>query len=162
MRISDWSSYVCSSDLKNTREVLLYYLYSRSSAISLCCYDGMSARIVENAGMPVAYLSGLCVAATMGKPDMGIISLQEMAARAKCITDSISIPLVADADNGYGGPVNIAETVRLFEDAGVAGLHLEAQPVPKRCAAIKDKQLVSKEEMAARLRVALDARRDEI
>src|SRR3546814_1341941 len=97
----------------------------------------------------------------MVKPDMGIISLQEMAARAKCITASISIPLVADADNGYGGPVNIAETVRLFEDAGVAGLHLEDQPVPKRCAAIKDKQLVSKEEMAARLRVALDARRDD-
>src|SRR3546814_8790237 len=116
-------NYEESAMKKNTREVLLDYLDSRSSAIALGCYDGISARIVENAGMPVAYLSGFCVAATMGKPDMGIISLQEMAARAKCITDSISIPLVADADNGYGGPVNIAETVRLFEDAGVAGLH---------------------------------------
>src|SRR3546814_407184 len=89
-------NYEESAMKKNTREVLLDYLDSRSSAIALGCYDGISARIVENAGMPVAYLSGFCVAATMGKPDMGIISLQEMAARAKCITDSISIPLVAE------------------------------------------------------------------
>src|SRR3546814_20498810 len=98
-------NYEESAMKKNTREVLLDYLDSRSSAIALGCYDGISARIVENAGMPVAYLSGFWVAATMGKPDLGIISTTRMAARAKGQTGTITIPFAADPDTGYGAGV---------------------------------------------------------
>jgi 2-methylisocitrate lyase-like PEP mutase family enzyme len=128
-------------------------------AIAPGCHDALGARVIEQAGFPVAYMSGLCVAASLGYPDVGIIGMAEMVERAAVIARSIGIPLLADADTGYGSASNIAETVRAFERAGVAGIHLEDQTNPKKCAALPGKSLVSVEEMTARIRVALEARR---
>jgi 2,3-dimethylmalate lyase len=122
------------------------------------CYDAIGARVIERAGFPAAYMSGLCVAASLGYPDTGIIAAAEMVERAEVIARSIEIPLLADADTGYGGASNIAETVRAFERAGVAGIHLEDQANPKRCAALPGKNMVSTQEMCARIRIAVEAR----
>lgn len=127
-------------------------------AIAPGCYDAISAMIVEQAGFPVAYMSGLAVAASLGYPDTGIIGAAEMVERAAVIARSVEIPVLADADTGYGGPANIAETVRAFERAGIAGIHLEDQINPKKCAALSGKTLISTEEMCARIRIALEAR----
>jgi 2-methylisocitrate lyase-like PEP mutase family enzyme len=122
------------------------------------CYDAIGAKAIEQAGFPVAYMSGLAVAASLGYADTGVIAAAEMSARAAVIARSIDIPLLADADTGYGGASNIAETVRAFERAGAAGIHLEDQANPKRCAALPGKDLVSTHEMCARIRIAVEAR----
>jgi len=129
-------------------------------AIAPGCYDAIGARLIEEAGFPLAYMSGLAVAASLGYADIGIIGLTEMVKRAQVIAGSIDIPLLADADTGYGGPSNIARTVREFERAGVAGIHLEDQSNPKRCAALPGKDLVSIAEMTARIQVAVAARKN--
>ena len=127
-------------------------------AVAPGCYDAMSAMLIEQAGFPIAYMSGLCVAASLGYPDTGIIAAAEMVERAAVIARSIEIPLFADADTGYGGASNIAECVRAFERAGAAGIHLEDQSNPKKCAALPGKSLVSTREMCARIKIALEAR----
>lgn len=124
------------------------------------CYDGLTARLVEQAGFPVAYMSGLCVAAGEGEPDVGAITVDTMVARAAVIARSISIPLVADADSGYGGAFNVHRATQAFEACGAAAIHLEDQPFPKKCAAMEGKKLVGIAEMVARIRTALNARRD--
>ena len=123
------------------------------------CYDGITARFVQQAGFPVAYMSGLCVAAERGLPDVGAISVDVMVDHARVVANSIDIPLIVDADSGYGGAYNVYEAVRAFEAAGAAALHLEDQPFPKRCAAMAGKKLIGTDEMVARIRVALDARK---
>ncbi|GAA5235320.1 isocitrate lyase/PEP mutase family protein [Verticiella sediminum] len=124
------------------------------------CYDGVSARLVQKAGFRVAYMSGLCVAATLGEPDVGVISVDAMVSRVSVITRASSLPLIADADSGYGGAVNVAHATRAFEDAGAAAIHLEDQPFPKKCAAMEGKKLVSVSEMEARIKTALATRRN--
>jgi methylisocitrate lyase len=124
------------------------------------CYDGISARLVQKAGFRVAYMSGLCVAATLGEPDVGVISVDAMVDRVRVITRASSLPLIADADSGYGGAVNVAHATRAFEDAGAAAIHLEDQPFPKKCAAMEGKKLVPVPEMVARIKTALVARRN--
>lgn len=135
-------------------------LQSKEPVIAPGCYDGITARLVEQAGFPAAYMSGLCVAAAHGLPDVGAISVDVMVEHTRVIAESIDIPLIVDADGGYGGAYNVYEAVRAFERAGAAALHLEDQPFPKRCAAMSGKKLIPKDEMVARLRVALDARRN--
>lgn len=134
-------------------------LKSTEPVIAPGCYDGITARFVEQAGFPAAYMSGLCVAATRGLPDVGAISVDVMVEHARIIANSIDIPLVLDADGGYGGAYNVHDAVRAFESAGAAALHLEDQPFPKRCAAMAGKKLIGTDEMIARIRTALDARR---
>lgn len=124
------------------------------------CYDGISARLVERAGFRVSYMSGLCVAATLGEPDVGVISVDAMVERVRIITRASRLPLIADADSGYGGAVNVAHATRAFEAAGAAAIHLEDQPFPKKCAAMAGKKLVPIPEMVARIKTALAARRD--
>ncbi|MFC4273854.1 isocitrate lyase/PEP mutase family protein [Achromobacter aloeverae] len=124
------------------------------------CYDGISAKLVEQAGYQAAYMSGLCVAATLGEPDVGVISVDAMVERVRIITRASSLPLIADADSGYGGAVNVAHATRAFEAAGAAAIHIEDQPFPKRCAAMSGKKLVPVAEMVARVKTALAARRD--
>ncbi|MBV7486049.1 oxaloacetate decarboxylase [Bordetella sp. BOR01] len=125
------------------------------------CYDGLTARLVERAGFNVAYMSGLCVASTLGEPDVGAITADAMVERARVVAGCTGIPLIVDADSGYGGAYNVAQAVRAFETAGAAALHLEDQPFPKKCAAMAGKTLIAVPEMVARLRVALDARRNQ-
>jgi methylisocitrate lyase len=122
------------------------------------CHDALGARLIEEAGCAAGYISGFCVATSYGKADVGILTMSEIVAEAARIAGSVSIPIIADADTGYGGAINVRETVREMERAGIAGIHLEDQKMPKRCGALAGKELVSDEEMTFRLQVARASR----
>ncbi|NLU73334.1 methylisocitrate lyase [Streptomyces sp. HNM0575] len=119
-----------------------------------------SAKLIEEHGYEAAYLSGAVLAAELCLPDIGLTTSTEVAARAQQVTRVTDLPVLIDADTGFGAPVNAARTVQLFEDAGLAGLHLEDQTAVKRCGHLDGKTLVTREEMAQRVRAAADARRD--
>tara|TARA_R100001163_G_scaffold55621_1_gene43125 strand:- start:512 stop:1381 length:870 start_codon:yes stop_codon:yes gene_type:complete len=122
------------------------------------CHDALGALLIEQAGFPAVYMSGFSVSASFGKPDIGLLTMTDMVGRAQQIVDATSQPVIADADTGYGGISNIAETIRSFERAGVAAIHLEDQVMPKKCGAMPGKALVPIEEMTLRLKAALAAR----
>src|SRR5437867_6792458 len=124
-------------------------------------FNAATARLVERAGVPAVYVSGAGLAnATAGVPDIGLLTLTEVAQLAGYIADAVRIPALADADTGFGGPENVARTVHTFERAGLAGMHLEDQTFPKRCGHLAGKELVPLEEMVARITAAVQARRD--
>jgi 2-methylisocitrate lyase-like PEP mutase family enzyme len=125
-------------------------------------FDGISAHLVKRMGFGAAYMTGAGVAASgFGLPDVGLVTASEMAGRAAALAGVLgSMPLIADADTGYGAPMNVARTVRAYERAGVAAIQLEDQASPKRCGHLPDKELVSEEEFLAKLGAALDARED--
>jgi 2-methylisocitrate lyase-like PEP mutase family enzyme len=124
-------------------------------------YDALSARIVEAAGFPAVYMTGYgSSAALLGQPDVGLLSMAEMVENARRIAQAVSVPVIADADTGYGNPLNVVRTVRAYEAAGVAGIHIEDQVAPKKCGHMAGKQVIPAEEMEQKLRAAIDARRD--
>ena len=118
------------------------------------------ARIAERLGFKAVYLSGAALSAASGVPDVGLLSLTEFVDEARRITRATSLPLLCDADTGFGEALNVERTVQLFEEAGAAGIHLEDQELPKRCGHLSGKTLVTAEEMAAKIRAAVAARRD--
>jgi 2-methylisocitrate lyase-like PEP mutase family enzyme len=120
----------------------------------------MSARLVAQAGFAAAYASGGAIARGSGIPDLGLLSLAEIAARLEQIVDVVDIPVIADADNGYGNALNAQRAARAFERAGVAAFHIEDQTFPKRCGHYEDKRLVPVAEMVGKLEAARDALRD--
>ncbi|MFI7102147.1 methylisocitrate lyase [Streptomyces sp. NPDC050161] len=120
----------------------------------------LSARLIQDTGFEAAYLSGAVLAADLGLPDIGLTTSTEIAARAQQTTRATDLPVLIDADTGFGEPMNAARTVQLMEDAGLAGLHLEDQVNPKRCGHLDGKTVVPREEMTRRIRAAVDARRD--
>jgi carboxyvinyl-carboxyphosphonate phosphorylmutase len=123
------------------------------------CYDALSAKILEQAGFPVIYMSGSAVTMSLaGLPDLGFLSMTEMVDRARYICAAIDRPLICDADTGYGGTLNVMRTIREYERAGVSGVHLEDQETPKRCGHFEGKRLISRGEMTAKLKAALKAR----
>ena len=123
--------------------------------------DGIGARLVAAAGFEAVYMTGAgTTASRLGMPDVGLLTMTEMADNAARIADASGLPLVADADTGYGGPVNVARTVRAYERAGVAGLHIEDQSWPKRCGHLAGKTVIPTGEMQAKIRAACDARTD--
>jgi carboxyvinyl-carboxyphosphonate phosphorylmutase len=125
-------------------------------------YDCLTARLVERAAFPAVYMTGAGTALTrLGKPDLGFATLSEMAANAAAMASTVSVPLIADADTGYGGALNVYRTVREYEKAGVAALHIEDQVFPKRCGHLDGKQVVAIEEMMSKLRAAVEARTDD-
>ncbi|MFI1177303.1 methylisocitrate lyase [Streptomyces melanogenes] len=119
-----------------------------------------SARLIQEAGFDAVYLSGAVLAADLGLPDIGLTTSTEVAARAAQTTRVTDLPVLVDADTGFGEPMNAARTLQLMEDAGLAGLHLEDQVNPKRCGHLDGKTVVAVQEMTRRLRAAVDARRD--
>lgn len=122
------------------------------------CTDAVTARLVERAGFQVAYLSGAVVSATrLGLPDLGFVGAEDIAAHGRMIVGAISLPVVADADTGYGNAVHAARTVRLYRDAGIAGLHLEDQVEPKRCGHMRGKQVIAADEAVMKVRAAVEA-----
>ncbi len=123
-------------------------------------WDGLSARLVARAGFPAAYATGGGIARSMGYPDLGLLSLSEIVSRLANIVEHAGVPVIADADTGYGNALNAQRAVREFERAGVAGLHLEDQTCPKRCGHYDDKSVVPVVEMAQKLRAARDAMTD--
>jgi len=125
-------------------------------------YDCLTAKLIEREGFPVVYMTGAGTAVTrVGKPDLGCASLTEMLANASAIASTISVPLIADADTGYGGALNVYRTIQEYEKAGVAALHIEDQAFPKRCGHLDGKEVVPLAEMVVKLRAACDARTDE-
>ena len=123
-------------------------------------FDGLSARLAERAGSEAVYASGGAIARSAGYPDLGLLGVGEVLERLAQITEAVSIPVIADADTGYGNALNVRRSVRAFERAGVAALHLEDQESPKRCGHYEGKRLVPTGEMVGKLRAALEARRD--
>lgn len=120
------------------------------------------AKIVEKAGFDYAYLGGYDVSlAQFGLPDVGLITETEMVATARNVARAVDIPVIVDADTGYGNAINVIRTVRNFEDAGVGAIHIEDQVSPKRCGHVAGKMIISLEEAAGKLKAALDARRDQ-
>lgn len=123
-------------------------------------YDAWSAKLIADAGFDAVYMTGYGVSASMlGKPDIGLIGMSEMAQQAANIAEATSIPLIADADNGYGNVLNVIRSVQAYEKAGVAAIQIEDQVMPKRCGHMDGKQLISQEEMVAKIRAATQARR---
>ncbi len=125
------------------------------------CYDGLSARLIENTGFPAAYVSGGAMARSTGIPDMGLISLSEIASRLGQIVDAIEFPIIADMDTGYGNALNARHAIRAFERAGVAGFHVEDQTFPKRCGHYDDKSIVPTEEFCQKIKAIKDASEDD-
>ena len=124
-------------------------------------HDALSARIIERAGFKALAIGGYPATATlMGKPDISFLTLPEMVDHLARLTDTVDIPILVDGDTGHGGVLNVARTVREFERAGAAGLFIEDQVFPKRCGHMEGKQVVGREDMVAKIKAALDARKD--
>ena len=124
-------------------------------------YDALSARLVERAGFPAVYMTGFGASASLlGRPDVGLLSFDEMAGHARRLAQAVSVPLIADADDGYGNPLNVMRTVREYAAAGVAALHIEDQVAPKRCGHMEGKEVIDAAEMVEKVRAAVEARGD--
>ena len=123
-------------------------------------FNALVGRIAERLGYQAVYLSGAALSASSALPDVGLLTLTEFVEAARTIASATRLPLLCDADTGFGEVLNVERTVRLFEDAGAAGIHLEDQQSPKRCGHLSGKQLVDAEVMAAKVRAAVAARRD--
>ena len=136
-------------------------LFSRKRLlIAPGAFDGLSARLVEEAGFEAVYLSGGAVARSMGVPDIGLVTMSEVIERAVQVVSAVKIPVIADADTGYGNAMNLVRAVREFERAGVAAIHIEDQVTPKRCGHLEGKAVISLEEMEKKLAAALQSRAD--
>lgn len=122
--------------------------------------DGLGARLIELAGFEAVYVSGYAIEGTFGKPDIGLLSYAEIAERLESICDATTLPVIADADTGYGNAMNLARTVRGFERAGIAAMQVEDQELPKKCGSMPGKRIVPVESMVGKLRAAVDARTD--
>jgi 2-methylisocitrate lyase-like PEP mutase family enzyme len=126
-----------------------------------CCFDALSAKLIEQAGFPLTFMSGFAVsAARLGAPDTGLISYGEMLDQGRNICSAVSIPVIGDADTGYGNAVNVKRTVRGYADAGFACAMIEDQVAPKRCGHTRGKEVVSRDEALTRVRAAVDAREE--
>ena len=125
-------------------------------------YDCLTARLIETAGFPAIYMTGAGTSvARMGYPDLALTTMTEMLDNAAQIASVVDIPIIADADTGYGGILNVRRTVRQYERSGVAALHLEDQEFPKRCGHLDDKRVIPTEDMVQKIQAAVDARTDD-
>jgi 2-methylisocitrate lyase-like PEP mutase family enzyme len=123
-------------------------------------FDGVQAKLAVQAGFEAVYMTGFGTASSYGLPDMGMIGLGEMSANASRIAAAVDVPVIADADTGYGNEENVARTVRVYERAGVAALHIEDQEWPKRCGFLDGKRVIPMDDMVLKVRAAIAARRD--
>jgi 2-methylisocitrate lyase-like PEP mutase family enzyme len=123
-------------------------------------YDCITARLIAQAGFDAVYMTGAGTAATLGYPDFGLLTMSEMVGNARRIAAAVKLPVIADADTGYGNELNVFRTICEFEAAGVSGIHLEDQGFPKKCGHLDDKEIVPREDWLAKIRAAAAARRD--
>ena len=123
-------------------------------------YDCITAKLIEQAGFATVYMTGAGTAATLGYPDFGLVTMSEMVTNAGRIAAAVELPVIADADTGYGNELNAFRTVREFERSGVAGIHIEDQEFPKKCGHLEGKQIIPREDWLAKIRAAAAARRD--
>ena len=147
--------------MKTTR-ILRNILAREETILVPGAYDALSAKILKQAGFEVIYMTGSGVTASLtGWPDVGILSMTEMVSQVRNIVNATDLPLICDADNGYGNAINVLRSVKEFERAGVAGIHIEDQVFPKRCGHFEGKQVIPAEEMAKKIEAAIYAREDE-
>lgn len=135
-------------------------LHSDAMVVAPFAYDAMQAKIIEQTGFPAVYMTGFGTAAARGYPDVGLMTMSEMVQNASYLASAVSVPVIADADTGYGNPLNVRRTVREYEQAGVAAIHIEDQVWPKKCGFMEGKRVIPHEEMVQKIRAALDARLD--
>ncbi|WP_078428022.1 isocitrate lyase/PEP mutase family protein [Alkalihalobacterium alkalinitrilicum] len=144
------------------REILRKLLASEKPIMAPGAYNGLTAKLVEQAGFSVVYMTGYGTTANiLGKPDYGYLTLTEMVQNAKNMGAAVDIPLIADADTGYGNIINVQRTVQEYELAGIAAIHLEDQVFPKRCGHMEGKQVVSVNEHAQKIKAAVSTRTDD-
>jgi 2-methylisocitrate lyase-like PEP mutase family enzyme len=125
------------------------------------CYDAMSAKVLEQAGFPAVYMTGYGTSlALLGLPDAGLATMSEMHLNARYIANAVGVPVIADADNGYGNAVNVMRTVREYIQTGVAGIHIEDQAIPKRCGHVAGRRVIPIEEAVGKYRAAAAVRAD--
>jgi 2,3-dimethylmalate lyase len=149
------------SDRTPARRRLRELLASGEPVVAPGSYDALSARLVEQAGFDVVYMTGFGSTASLaGRPDVGLLTGTEMADNVRRIVAAVDVPVIADADTGYGNAVNVIRTVQAYEQAGVAGLHLEDQVMPKKCGHMSGKAVIGADEMAGKIAAAVAARRD--
>ena len=125
-------------------------------------YDGLTARLVEQTGFDAVYMTGFGAAASLlGRPDIGLLTFSEMVDNARRIAQAVKVPVIADADNGYGNPINVIRTVREYEAAGVSAIHIEDQVSPKKCGHMEGKQVIEASEMVEKVHADVEARYSE-
>jgi 2,3-dimethylmalate lyase len=146
--------------MSHTAQRLRQMLNSPGMVVAPFVFDAFQARIAQAAGFEAVYMTGFGTAAARGFPDVGLLTMAEMVENVRYIANAVNIPLVCDADTGYGNPVNVYRTVREYEAAGAAALHIEDQVWPKRCGFLAGKQVIPMEEMVPKVQAACDARRD--
>lgn len=148
--------------VKSKSRLLREMLKKEEALLVPGCYDALSAKILKQAGFPVLYMSGSGVASSIiGKPDVGLLTMTEMVNQARNIVSATNLPLICDADTGYGNAINVIRTVKEYERAGVAGIHIEDQVFPKRCGHFEGKAVISAEEMVKKIKAAIYAREDQ-
>jgi carboxyvinyl-carboxyphosphonate phosphorylmutase len=149
------------SDGRTPRTRLRELISGPAPLVAPGAYDALSARLIEQAGFDAVYMTGFGTTASLiGRPDVGLLSGAEMVDNARRIVSAVDVPVIADADTGYGNAINVVRTVQLYEQAGVAGIQLEDQVMPKKCGHMSGKLLVGADEMVGKLRAAVEARRD--
>ena len=122
-------------------------------------YDALSARIIEEAGFPAVYMTGFGTSASLlGRPDIGLLTMTQMVDNARRIAQAVDVPVISDADTGYGNPLNVIRTVQEYERAGVSAIHIEDQIMPKKCGHMENKQVIPSAEMEEKIRAATEAR----
>jgi len=146
-------------DMNASTQWLRQLLQEPDLLLMPCCFDALSAKLIEQAGFPLTFMSGFAVsAARLALPDTGLISYAEMLDQGRSILNAVSIPVIGDGDTGYGNPVNVRRTVEGYARAGFAGIMIEDQLAPKRCGHTRGKEVVDRSEALARIRAAVDAR----
>jgi methylisocitrate lyase len=147
-------------DKARSKPQRLRELIAKRTVVLPGAFNALTAIQIERAGFEACYVSGAALAAARGLPDIGLLSMTEVLADAATIANAVSIPALADVDTGFGPPLSVMRTIREFEQAGLAGIQLEDQETPKKCGHLPGKRLVSTQEMAAKVRAAVEARRD--
>ncbi len=146
--------------MNQPRARLREMLASGDMIVAPFVFDCLQAKLAAHAGFDAVYMTGFGTAAARGYPDLGLLTMTEMVANARAISQAVNVPVICDADTGYGNPLNVWRTVREYEDAGASALHIEDQVFPKRCGFLAGKQVIPMETMAPKVRAACDARRD--
>ena len=143
-----------------TTSKLRQLMASNQMIVAPFVINALHAKIAESVGFDAVYMTGAGTAAEKGFPDVGLLTMSEMVGNAKYIANAIDVPVICDADTGYGNPLNVQRTVREYEAAGVAGIHIEDQVFPKKCGFFDGKQVIPSNEMVQKIHAALDARND--
>lgn len=144
-----------------TRAEFRERVYRRPIVVAPGAYDALTAKLVEHSGFEAVYVSGAGVSySTLGQPDVGLVSFGEMVESVRKVASAVSIPIIADADNGYGNPLNVRRTVQAYELAGAYAIQIEDQAWPKKCGHLADKIILPKDEATMKVKAAIEARQD--